>query len=342
MAHDVERHQQPTSGSAHAARWAPYTRFRVVLLVTGVVPLLLVPLMLRQWPLPAHGLWNNSFVYVTGVLHVGMTSFFYLDPEMRAFRHQRPHLFVTVPLLIGVGTAAALSLLDSPGQALVNVALAAWLGWHYTGQQVGVVAMALKGEVATARLRPGERRYIKATGMVTMVGLIRTVDLANTPLANLDLLLVCRLGLVGLLAAVGWLLYRAAVEPAAGGGTWATRAVALAWATLFVAPLGLVHDPVAGAAAVAAVHSFHYVFLVAYLSRSRRPLAWVGTVLMGAATAGIYLVLLEWSPADGVLSHALPAMLFTMVAAHRVVDMRVWRLREPERLEYMRRSFVFL
>lgn len=56
----------------------------------------------------------------------------------------------------------------------------------------------------------------------------------------------------------------------------------------------------------------------------------------------MYFVLLEWGPTSGVLSHAVPAALLTMVAAHRVVDMRVWRLREPERLDYMRRSFQFL
>ena len=56
----------------------------------------------------------------------------------------------------------------------------------------------------------------------------------------------------------------------------------------------------------------------------------------------MYIVLLVWGPTSGVLSRAVPAVLLTMVVAHRVVDTRVWRLSEPERLDYMRRSFQFL
>lgn len=301
-----------------------------------------MPWVLRAWPLPTTGWWNTSFIYVTGVLHVGMTIFFYVDPEMRPFRRERPHLFLTWPLAIGVATAFALAVLPLAGQEYVGVAFAAWLGWHYTGQQVGVVAMALKGEVATARMRPQERVFVRTTAVVTIAGLVRTVDLSDTPLRRLDLLLLCRSAVVVLTVWLLWLLWSSARTPVDGGGTWATRAVSLAWATAFVVPFAVVHNPVAAAAAVATVHGFHYVFLVAYLSRSRRRRAWVGTVAMGALTAALYVALLEWAPVDGLFSHIVPCITFTMVAAHRVVDMRVWRLRDPERLDYMRRSFHFL
>jgi hypothetical protein len=310
--------------------------------MTGFVPLVLVPLILRRWPLPAHGLWSTSFIYVTGVLHVGMTSFFYLDPQMRDFRRQRPHLFVTGPLALGVGIIFALTVLPTSFQDGINVALAVWLGWHYTGQQVGVVAMALKGEVATARLRARERRFIRATAAVTILGLVRTVDISATPLRHLDLLLLCRIGLVALCATLVWILVKGFNDAPAGGGSFPTRAVSLAWAVAFVAPAAIFQNPVIGAATIATVHGFHYIFLVAYLSRSRRQWAWVGTLLLGAVTAGVYFALSEWAPSDGILSHAMPAALFSMVAAHRVVDARVWRLREAERLEYMRASFHFL
>jgi len=329
------------SGSV-VARLAPYTRFRLVLLITGFVPLLLVPIVLRTWPLPDHGLWSTSFIYVTGVLHVGMTSFFYLDPEMRDFRRQRRHVFVTYPLALGVGITFALSVLPVSSQAAINVALAVWLGWHYTGQQVGVVAMALKGEVATARLRVRERRFIRATSFVTVLGLVRTVDLSSTPLRHVDLLLLCRIGVVALTATLLWQLARAFVEPLDGGGSWRMRAASLTWAVAFVAPAAIFQNPIIGAATIATVHGFHYVFLVAYLSRSRRHWAWVGTLALGALTAGAYVALSEWAPANGISSHAIPVALFTMVAAHRVVDARVWRLREAERLAYMRSSFQFL
>ncbi|MEQ1699728.1 MAG: hypothetical protein ABMA25_06440 [Ilumatobacteraceae bacterium] len=334
--------RNPAEPRAYVARLAPYTRFRLVLLLTGIAPLIIVPMVLRAWPLPATGWWNTSFIYVTGVLHVGMTSFFYVDPEMRQFRRERPHLFITWPVAIGVVTAFALAVLPDAGRAAVTVTFAAWLGWHYTGQQVGVVAMALKGEVATARLRPRERTFVKATAVVTIAGLVRTVDLSDTPLRHLDLLLVCRVAVIVLGVWLVWLLRSSARTPADGGGSWATRAVALSWTVAFVLPFAVVQNPIASAAAVATVHGFHYVFLVAYLSRSRRQRAWMGTLTMGALTAALYVALLEWAPVNGVFSHAVPCITFTMVAAHRVVDMRVWRLREPERLDYMRRSFHFL
>lgn len=329
-------------GETGAARWAPYTRFRAVLLISGFLPLLLVPLIMRTWPLPDHGVWNTSFIYVSAALHLGMTSFFYLDPEMREFRHDRAHLFFTLPIIIGLGVVFALSVFPAPAPALVNIAFAAWLGWHYTGQQVGIVAMGLKGEVATARLLSRERKFIQATALVTIVGLVRTVDLSSTPLRHTDLLLWCRIGFGALVVAALWLLVMARRNPPKGGGSWVSRAVALLWATAFVAPMAIVSNPIVGAATIATVHSFHYIFLVAYLSRSRRPLAWVGTVLVGAATSGLYVALIVWGPTEGLLRHAVPAATTAFVAAHRLVDMRVWRLREPERLGYMRRSFQFL
>ena len=331
-----------TATTEPAARYAPYTRFRAVLLIMGFAPLVAVPWVLHVWPLPDHGWWNTSIVYFTGVLHVGMTAFFYIDPELRDFRRGRRRLFLGWPLGIGLATAVALSVLPAGGVLAVNAAFAIWLGWHYTGQQVGVVAMALKGEVATARLLPRERQFVRWTAAVTITGLVRTVDLSDTPLRHLDLLLLCRIGFAALVGALIWLLIRARTHPAPGGGSWATRAVALTWATAFVAPLALVQNPVVGAATIAAVHSLHYVFLVAYLSRSRRHWAWVGTLLTGAAAGGLYMAVQEWGPTSGVFSHAVPVFLYTLVAAHRVVDTRVWRLREPERLEYMRRSFQFL
>ena len=323
-------------------RLAPYTRFRMFLLLSGFLPLLLIPYILRRWPLPDHGLWNISFIYITGILHVGMTSFFYLDPEMRDFRRRRPHLFVTYPLVIGVGTSLALAVLPISGQAAINAGLAVWLGWHYTGQQLGIVAMALKGEAATARLRARERKFIHATAFVTVIGLVRTVDLSSTPVRSIDLLLICRIGVVALTIALVWLLVRAFSETPDGGGTWATRAVALTWTVAFVAPTAIFQNPIVGAAAIATVHGFHYVFLVAYLSRSRRHWAWVGSLALGAFTAAVYLALSKWAPGNSVIRHAIPVGLFTMVAAHRIVDAKVWRLREAERLAYMRSSFQFL
>ncbi len=341
MIHEEAGSAQRIASGTIVARLAPYTRFRLVLLLGGFLPLLLVPMVLRTWPLPAHGLWSTSFIYVTGVFHVGMTSFFYLDPEMRDFRRQRPHLFLTYPVVIGVGVTLALSIAPVSGQVAINVALAVWLGWHYTGQQVGVVAMALKGEIATARLRARERRFVRSTAAVTVLCLVRTVDLSSTPLRHVDLLLLCRIGVVLLTATLGWLLVRSLIETPVGGGSWATRAVSLTWSVAFVAP-AVLQNPIIGAATIATVHGFHYVFLVAYLSRSRRHWAWVGTLALGAFTAAVYVALSEWAPSNRILSHALPAALFTMVAAHRVVDSRVWRLREAERLAYMRSSFHFL
>lgn len=75
-------------------------------------------------------------------------------PEMRSFWRQRPHLFLTWPIAIGVSTAFTLAVLPDAGKEYVGVAFAAWLGWHYTGQQVGVVAMALKGEVSDSSAAP--------------------------------------------------------------------------------------------------------------------------------------------------------------------------------------------
>ena len=54
------------------------------MLLIGFLPLILVPFVLWEWPLPDGGMWSTSFNYLTGVLHVGMTVAFYVDPELPA------------------------------------------------------------------------------------------------------------------------------------------------------------------------------------------------------------------------------------------------------------------
>lgn len=281
-----------------------------------------------------------SIVYFTGVLHIGMTTFFYVDPQLREYRRERLAVFVGWPLAVGVGAAVVIGAGPQLLDTAVQAAIALWLGWHYTGQQVGVVALTLKSESRGARLLTRERRLVRATAVVTMLGLLRGIDLSATPLRNLDGRWPSVVAFAGVcVALVAVLATGRAATPARN---WTTKAVCLAWAVAFTAPFAVFANPAVAAATVATVHSAHYVFLVAYLSRARRQWAWVGSVASGAAVAAAYIVVLQVSLRGGVAALVAPAFLFTLVAAHRIVDARVWRLREPERLEYMRGSFGFL
>jgi len=325
-------------------RATPYARFRVTLLAIGLAPLVVIPLLLARFPLPDHGAWNTSFIYFTGVLHVGMTAFFYIDPEMGPYRQQHRAVFVGWPIGIGLATGIALGVLPSSGQAFVAIAFAIWLAHHYTGQQVGVVNLLLKSDVRTTRLAPRERRFIRCTEVLIVLGLVRTAGIESTPLKNIDFDLwldlafaVLLIGLVALLA------ISARNGSAPDEAAWPLRAISLMWATAFVAPFALFANPFIAAATVAAMHGLPYIFLVAYLSRSRGHgrFAWAATLMAGATVAAVYMLILNHAPA-GLLAKAAPAVLFTLVAAHRVVDARVWRLREAPQLAYMQKSFEFL
>lgn len=315
----------------------PHRGFRIAMLVMGSMPLLVVPLVLWAWPLPDHGPWLTSFNYLTGILHVGMTAAFYVDPRLAAFRHARRGTFIGWPLGTVLVTLVAFWAMPETGAALISVAFAVWLAHHYTGQQIGVATLLLVSNDRSWRLDALDRKLIRSTQALSTVGLVRSSGYRDTFLASLPLRQVSLPLFVMLAAATVVVLRR-------GGGITrcGLRTTTLLWALAFVAPFALLANPYVASACAAAVHGFHYVYLVAVVSGGGRGRwSWVPSVLIGMAVASIY-VIVPMVASHGTAARIAPSILLGIVAAHRAVDARVWRMRDPERLAYLRRGLAWL
>lgn len=307
------------------------------MLLIGFLPLVLVPLVLWEWPLPDGGMWATSFNYLTGVLHVGMTVAFYVDPELHAFRSARKRVFVGWPIGTVLVTATALATLPLQGRELISVAFAIWLAHHYTGQQIGVASLLLASKDRSLRLDSLDRRVIRATQVLATIGLVRSSGYRDTFLDDIPLQALCLPVFAALAIAVAVVLLRGP-----GRTQGSLRAVSLVWALAFVAPFAVLSQPFVASASAAAVHGFHYVYLVALVTGGGRGrFGWLPSIIGGGAIAGVY-VLLPMVAMHGMTARVAPALLLGIVAAHRAVDAHVWRMRDPERLAYLRRGLAWL
>lgn len=316
---------------------APNAGFRATILWMGFAPLAIVPVVLWVFPLPDHGPWLTSFNYLTGVLHVGMTAAFYIDPQLSAFRRERRRTFIGWPLGAVAVTFVAFTLMPDDGVALVSVAFAVWLAHHYTGQQIGVATLMLTSHDRTWRLDVLDRRLIRATQVLATIGLVRSSGYRDTFLDGLPLRQVSIPVFAVLAVATVVVVLRGAGRRFGG-----LRTVTLVWALSFVAPFALLSNPYVASACAAAVHGFHYVYLVALVSGGGRGRwTWVPSVVVGTGVASLY-VILPMVASHGFPAKVAPCILLGIVAAHRAVDARVWRMRDPERLAYLRHGLAFL
>lgn len=307
------------------------------MLLIGFLPLILVPFVLWEWPLPDGGMWSTSFNYLTGVLHVGMTVAFYVDPELHQFRAERKRVFVGWPIGTIVITALAFATLPLAGRELISVAFAIWLAHHYTGQQIGVASLMLASKNRSLRLDPLDRRVIRSTQVLSTIGLIRSSGYGDTFLDGVPFRAFCLPVFAALLITTLVVLVRGN-----GRAQGPLRTVSLVWSLAFVAPFALLSHPFVASATAAAVHGFHYVYLVALVTGGGRGrFGWMPSIVGGATIAGVY-VLVPMVATHGMAARMAPALLLGIVAAHRAVDAHVWRMRDPDRLAYLRRGLAWL
>lgn len=267
------------------------------------------------------------------VAHVGTTVAFYTDRELRPVLREDPRRYLLAPVL---AVAAGVLFMTFAPSRIATLGVAGFLCWqihHFTRQNLGCFAFccrALQDNSPSA----DERRIFDLTGWAGMCGVVVTVhDYRDT--MPMDLFMVAGIGFLALA------VWRAVQVRPAG---W--RAGALAMAIAFYAPLLLMRASLGIAAtAYGFAHALQYYVMMGHLAGGRTVRGRWG---MTAAVVGGFVIVglpLYWLATRLEIGGATPwaaGLYFGLVACHFIIDAGVWKMRDPEKREYMKRRFAFL
>lgn len=203
-------------------------------------------------------------------------------------------------------------------------ALIGWQTYHFTKQNLGMFAFWCRAR----RMDPMssfERRFLKATSVIGILGVLRAMDLIpswNRPLQAVGLSLIA--------AAM-----RAVLATTRGPRMWA-----LLLAAIFYAPVHVFSIDILGASFIyQAAHGAQYYLMVGETIRPSRNAIRLTIVLVLAGGAALLAIT---SP---TAFHAQP-WLFGLgkgiVVAHFVADASLWRLGNPKVRVIMKERFAFL
>jgi hypothetical protein len=313
----------PESAPAAASR---QLRFDQKIVLVTVLPWFLI-LVAGQLGERASVLVDLPLILL-GTPHVLATTALFVDPGLRP--HVRAHraFYVLAPIITIGGCFVVFAF--SPA-ALVEPALVAlllWQIWHFTKQNVGMLAFWTKAR-GIAGPSTAERRLVLGTAVIGMAGILH--------LAQLDPLIDDVAVAVGL-AATAVLAVAAVVI---GWRQGPVRVAALLAAVLFYAPVLVIGLGVITAAlAYQAAHGAQYYLMVGTATRPTKRSGTIGIVLL--VTLGPVFAL------PGLLVDPFGATAWLLglykgvIAWHFVADSRLWRLRDPTVRGFMKERFSFL
>lgn len=306
---------------SRSTRAAPAIRFDQLIAAATVAPMAIFLLVTLGGGLPTSLAVLTLFL---GGPHVLATLGLYLDDQISAVVRGDLRRYVVWPLLVVPAVALGFGLARGQLALWLLSGLLAWQIYHFSKQNLGMFAFWTRAR-GLAAMTTGERRLLKATAVVGILGVLRTMDLVPRWSTSFQV--------AGL--AVTAALALAAVTIGDG-----RRRLALLLAAAFYLPVHLFSVDVTSAAFIyQAAHGAQYYLMVGHVIRvdRRTARATLGIVLVG----GVVLLAIT-APASLVATPWLFGLGKGVVAAHFVADASFWQLRRPEVRAVMKDRFSFL
>ncbi len=294
---------------------------------------------LVPWPtlLGGHQLgrdWSASRISLAfGVVHVGTTALFYLDPELRPVLRRNHARYVTAPLAIIAACTLAFAFGPRPVVFAALAGAAVWQIHHFTRQNLGCFAFFCKARGVSGP-NEAERHIFDLTGWAGMCGVAYTVAPYGDKLPGVGFLAFPGIALLAVAAARVILM---------DAPPW--RRLGLGVAVLFYAPLFALRGSLGVAvAAYGFAHATQYYVMMAQLRKGRTPVARKVYGLGLIAAAVVVGLPLDWAGKIGADSSDrwMLGAYTGIVAVHFIVDAGVWKLRDAEQRAFMKRRFAFL
>lgn len=256
--------------------------------------------------------------------HVLATLGMYADREIAAIARGDLWRFVTGPLLVIPAVAIGFGLTTGNLALWLLTALLAWQTYHFTKQNLGMFAFWCRGRRLPS-MDAFERRYLKATALVGIAGIVRAMDVVPAWNGALQ-------AFGAALMVVGAVVVTVRLR---GPRRWA-----LLLATVFFAPVIVANVDVLGASFIyQSAHGAQYYLMVGHTIRADRKAVrlTIPVVLCGGAA-----LLFITSPDAFTTTPWLFGLGKGIVAAHFVADASLWRLGNPKVRAVMKERFAFL
>jgi hypothetical protein len=267
-------------------------------------------------------------LFVGSSVHVAATGWLYTLPDVRAHARRHRARYVVVPLaLVSVGAVVGASL-PPPALRPLLLGFFAWQFFHFTKQNLGVVALSASA-LHAGPLARRERRCLELAGFCGIAALVARPGLLQLQVTSWvpGLFLLAAVSYVAVVAVGLALLWRRRRSCPAG------FAAAFVVALLFSAPIFIFASPYAAVGGMTVAHGIGYLLLMGMVARGEgrmngRPVG-LGLLLNVAVVGGAVLAEVSHLHGGPALERLLFGAYLGVVMSHFVIDAGIWRLRDP-------------
>jgi hypothetical protein len=286
---------------------------------------------------------GGLLVAVAGPGHVGLTSFFYADPQMRSFFRQNPTRYIRLPIFCAIASGIVWQTVPEIYTANFLLCFLIWQTYHYQRQNYGILCFLNASTGSKVPITRLERTIVELSALAGILGMFKVSQIFSTTLVAPYMGYLYQIGLQ-ILCGVGVLVIVAiATIPAIRRSK--LRLGFLVICAVFYLPTFIVNDPGAAIASYAYAHGIQYYVFMYFVAASHRQHINDNRIilLVCAALTGItILTIMSDRPLWGDFSKFVFGMYLSLVMTHFMVDAGIWRLRGAFQRTYMKKSFSFI
>jgi hypothetical protein len=264
-------------------------------------------------------------IALTGNGHVAATAYLYLDRGFQTLIRAHWQRFFLWPA-IAVVLTASLYAIGPAGRGLTNLVFFVWLLFHYSRQNLGVIAFAAQDR-KLGPLPRGVRWMVDLGCAGGICALLARPDMLGLP-SLLPIGGVFILASAATFAATTLTSARLRRDPLVMGFLF------LSWA--FFVPTLLGQDLLVTFTSYAVAHGAQYLIFLLVTARQGHSKLVGPAVLLGAGGAAFWLLSASATLPIGI------ALYQGVTIGHFIVDAKVWRMREPAQRAILRQRFNFL
>ena len=277
-------------------------------------------------------------LFIGSSVHVASTGWLYSLRDVRSYAAARPLRYLWLPVALIAAAALLAVALEPTVLTWLLLPFFAWQFFHFTKQNLGMVALAASSS-SVSSLSNAERRAIIAAGLAGIAGLAAHPALLQLPvnprLGPLFPLAAAAFGITQI-AGVTQLLRRPRQNRPSGFTTMYLIAL------LFSLPVFVFSEPYAAVSEMTIAHGMQYLLLMGLVAAGSGRIAAVAMLCNVALIGGLAPERASHLHGAGPAGRLLFGAYLGVVMAHFVIDACVWRLRDQFPRAFLARRIPYL
>ncbi|MGG6268394.1 hypothetical protein ACQ4M3_19645 [Leptolyngbya sp. AN03gr2] len=304
--------------------------FLISLYAASLIPIVSVPILMSLKS-PATVSVIETFQFVAGYCHVGLTPFFYTESNLKDFFQKNATIYFWLPLAILAGTGLLFAFL--PGSIVQNLLIPyfIWQTWHYQRQNFGVLSF-VASLTKSGKVTSEERQLLNWGVIAGILGFFKLQFVGQQTLLQNQFDLLYQAGGLMMIGIVAFFIYTLFKHRNIIASP--VRLSFLFITTFFYLPTFLFPDANSGVASYVFAHGMQYFVFMSFVAQGEvliKPL--IKLFSIAAIVTLLYLC-----AGTKVLFGLVPGAAM----AHFVVDGHLWKMSQPFQRAYLKRSFDFI